>query len=84
MLNFLSLFQIYSSDSFIKNRFTVKILEIFAVWIDLTLARFNQLALSLQQQVASFYAESNSIFGKNFTTIIKDFNKNLVDCADQK
>ena len=68
VLNFLSLFQISSFDSFgdmsesHKNRFMEKILEIFTVWIDFTLARFNQYAHSLQHGIASFYVEYNGIF----------------------
>ena len=46
-----------------KNGFIEKIREIFAPWIDFTLARFDRSALSIRKQVASFYAESNGIFG---------------------
>ena len=45
-----------------QNRFIEKMLEIFAVWIDLTLFRFYRLGSSLEQWVAFFKAESNVIF----------------------
>ena len=54
-----------------QNQFIEKILDIFAVWIDFTFTRFNWLALTLQQRVASFYAESNGIFGKFVRRLLK-------------
>ena len=72
----MSLFQISSFHSFWryeahKNRFIEKILEIFAVWIDFTLARFDRMARSLRQRVPSFYAESNGIFGNFLWRLLK-------------
>ena len=40
-------------------------------------------ACSLQQRVVSFHAESKSIFGKNFRTIIEDLFTNKVNCVQQ-
>ena len=54
-----------------KNLFFEKIFEIFGVWIDFTPARFNRSVRSMQQRVASFYAESNSIFGNFLRQILK-------------
>ena len=54
-----------------KNLFFEKIFEIFGVWIDFTPARFNRSVRSMRQRVASFYAESNGIFGNFLRQILK-------------
>ena len=43
----------------------------FAVWIDITIVRFDRLIRSLQKRVATFNAESNSIFGNFLRRLLK-------------
>ena len=54
-----------------KNRFIVKMSEIFVVWIDFTLIRFDRWVRSLRKLVASFYVESNDIFGIFLRQLLK-------------
>ena len=62
------------------DRFIEKILEIFAVWIDFRLARFDRYAHSLQQRVLSFYTESNGISG----SFLDDLYTNKVNLPNEK
>ena len=68
LLNFFSDFKLWYFLRYEthKNLFIEEMLEMFAVWINFALARFDQWARSLRQRVACFYADFNGIF-ENFT-----------------
>ena len=87
VLNFLSSFHISSFDSFLeikthKNRFVEKMLEMFAIWIDFTLARFDQWTLTTTGCIILYWIQW--YFWKFSTTIIKDLWTNKVNCVKQK